>query len=464
MKLKILLPALFGIAFSFALKAQIPKEFVIKKGEVAVNVIPYEEQYRFPQFQEGKVTFFNNEVVHASMNYNHLYGEIHFLNDKGDTLSIGNGPKIRHVEMGENRFWMAVKDGIMEEKWAYPEVKLAKKQELVLISGNIFPFEQSHISTGDPAIHGSGPSGDATGDFYSKTMEYKDVYTRPATDKMVISEQISYFFIDRHNHFYPAKSGSIYKIFSRNKDAVKKYVDDYKIDFKKEEDLKMLLEFCSRQGASMLNTLSVSQTAKPVEDLSYFMADEKPERGKAKQELEVGVKISFPSVPDFIVFRNILQLSGGEAVNLQAEQAQKKMLAYLDKKGIFYEKDSRGILELKEGEEVAWQYFKIKLSYRQYLYFKQEFSAKNDVKILPDKIYYKEKDRKKLNRMVLEQAEFKAGLAAGEKGLSVGKLTRIEEINEEGDWQIFPPATADVNYFDSRLEGEYKVSFEVLPL
>ena len=66
--------------------------------------------------------------------------------------------------------------------------------------------------------------------------------------------------------------------------------------------------------------------------------------------------------------------------------------------------------------------------------------------------------------MVLEQAEFKAGLAAGEKGVSVGKLTGIEEIHEVGGWQIFPPASADVNYFDSRLEGEYKVSFEVLPL
>lgn len=226
----------------------------------------------------------------------------------------------------------------------------------------------------------------------------------------------------------------------------------------------MLLEFCSRQSASGPNPLSVNQTEKPVEEISYFMADENPEPGKEKQGLEIGVKISFPAVPEFVVFRNILQLSGEEPVNLQADDAQKKMLAYLDKKGIFYEKDSAGTLKLKEGENLVWQYYKIKLSKRQYLLFKQEFSAKNDVKLLPDKIYYKEKDRRKLNRMVLEQAEFKAELAAGEKGVRVGKLTGIEEVKQDGDWQFFPPASADINYFDSRLEGEYKVSFEVLPL
>lgn len=468
MKNTILLQVAILVSGAYVSNAQLPEEFIVNKGEVAVEIIPVEEQYRFPEFQEGQVVLYNEELMPAIMNYNHLYGEIHFLNDVGDTLSLGNPDKLKYIQIGNEVFYYANREGFIEVLQDYPAIKLGMKQILTISKSEVkLSRNNRDISVGGSDIRGTAPAGDVRETFNEDKLTYRDFYTRKTPGKLVFARQVSYFFIDKNNHIHPAKPSAIYKIFRREKDAVKKYVDDYKINFKKEEDLKMLLEFCSRQGTTNRNASKLNQTPNPADGISYFISDDRPGKNtpakKGHEEMKVHVKVSFPSVPDFIVFRNIHNLSGGSPVNKQAEQAQKRMLAYLDKKDIFYEKDSEGMLEINEGEELAWQYYKIKMSYMEYLLFKQEFSAHKGVGLLPLEIYFKEKDRKKLNRMVLDQAEFKADLVAKEKKVMVGRLISMEEPESDSGWQVYPPASADYNYFDARLEGEYIVKFEVLP-
>lgn len=216
---------ILALVFSpFLLSGQELKEFVVHKGEVVTKVIPMEEQYRFPEFQEGQVIYFNDKSLSAKLNYSLLYGEVHFLNDEGDTLALEDGPRFKYLKIGEKLFYYAHWDGYLEEIKRNSSAKLARKQNLNIV------YSMPPIKIGK----------------YGKDdVSFREVFNRKSAGRILIKKQISYFFIDKNNRFYPAKRKNILKIFPRNKRSINSYLEENGMDFGQEEDLIRLLEFCN---------------------------------------------------------------------------------------------------------------------------------------------------------------------------------------------------------------------------
>lgn len=78
---------------------------------------------------------------------------------------------------------------------------------------------------------------------------YTDINGRntllPTSNSILLKPATSYLFMDTNHRFSKANKTSFLKLFSKNKNAVKKYLDEHNIDYKKEDDLKKAVLYCS---------------------------------------------------------------------------------------------------------------------------------------------------------------------------------------------------------------------------
>ena len=251
MKLKALLfivTALFSPLFSWA---QAAERYLVKEGEIAVKIIPVQQQYLFPDFSEGLVILNDDQYLETKLNYSLLYDEIHFINKDGDTLSVGNEHKLKQIIIADRAFRYSYKDGFLEEVKDFPSIKLAKKQVLQTTRNEVVHYsEDAKVAVGPTGKNGSKSAGDYSGNRSRRGYNFKDFYTRKSKGRMVIEKQTSYFFIDKNNRFHPAKKSSILKIYVRNKNSIKSYLKEHNVNFDLEEDLIKLLEFSSQLGGT----------------------------------------------------------------------------------------------------------------------------------------------------------------------------------------------------------------------
>ena len=251
MKLKALLLIVTAVFCPFILWAQAAERYLVKEGEIAVKIIPVQQQYLFTDFSEGLVILNDNQYLETKLNYSLLYDEIHFINRGGDTLSVGNELNLNQIIIADRVFRYSYKDGFLEEIKDFPSIKLAKKQVLQTTRNEVVHYsEDAKVAVGPTGKNGSKSAGDYSGSRSRRGYNFKDFYTRKSKGRMVIEKQASYFFIDKNNRFHPATKSSILKIFVKNKNTIKRYLEAHKIDFDQEEDLIKLLEFSSQLGGT----------------------------------------------------------------------------------------------------------------------------------------------------------------------------------------------------------------------
>ncbi len=69
------------------------------------QVLPEKGIYRFPAFREGTIVFRNGIMNSARLNYNVSSDEMHFLDEKGDTLAIADPASINFISFSDSRFY-----------------------------------------------------------------------------------------------------------------------------------------------------------------------------------------------------------------------------------------------------------------------------------------------------------------------------------------------------------------------
>ena len=100
--------------------------FVINAGVKVNDVIPAEASYHYKDFMSGKVVFRDENVSEGKLNYSMLMDEMHFINERGDTLAVDNEPTISYVSIDKDTFYfdkgyfMLIKN--------YQSIKLCIKQ------------------------------------------------------------------------------------------------------------------------------------------------------------------------------------------------------------------------------------------------------------------------------------------------------------------------------------------------
>ena len=222
----ILAICLFWIA---EVSAQTEKTYSVKMGEVPDKVIPAEALYLLPDFTQGVAFFKDGSSSTQRFNYNSLLDEMHYINERGDTLAIAEPALINSVEIDSIKFYYDL--GYIQQIFTSGNYKLGVKQK----------WKQMPDKTTGGYDMGSN---DGSIETYSTLTNSNGSTGRLQVQKDVLYKNENSFYLgDRFNHFQKAYKKNFYSFFNDKKIA--QYLKKHKVDFNKEEDLKALLQFCA---------------------------------------------------------------------------------------------------------------------------------------------------------------------------------------------------------------------------
>jgi len=205
--------------------AQKRKLFKINPGEKVVDKIPQNEMYSYSGFVSGKVYLINNTYSVAPMNYNALFGEMQFINTKGDTLSLSDEKKIRLIVINKDTFYYS--DGYLELVLDDGNVKLAKK---TLIS---FANRQK--------LGGFGESSQGSIETYGVLSNQSYLKELVANEVITMAKDSVFYIKDALNNFKELNKKTLQDIYPKNEKDLKNYLKEHRVRFSDEEDLKKLI-------------------------------------------------------------------------------------------------------------------------------------------------------------------------------------------------------------------------------
>lgn len=215
--MKTILISLCFLYSSAALQAQEAGVYVVNKGEVATRVIPENEQYRFPSFRQGEVSFHDGKKVAATLNFHLLYAEVEFL-DQGTPLALDYGNMLKEVKIDHVTFLYSPKYGYVEVVTEYPSLSLAVHHRL---------------QTTKSQIH--SPQG---------FVSLREFYNRKTPGTLWIERAYTPFLVDHNRQVHPAEWRSLRKIFPDHQRELKTFLKEENIRFTHLEDLQKLAAFC----------------------------------------------------------------------------------------------------------------------------------------------------------------------------------------------------------------------------
>ncbi len=177
--------------------------------------------YQFPQFQEGRVTFFTgySPDQKIKVNYNLYYGHMYLIDDNGDTLQVKPSKILKSVQVGNNLFYFDPQKGYIE---------VIVDGTVSLGSHNMLQIEKMEFVSGNIEAEG-------TADLRGMPSVFNKYYRRSAT----------YYFIGKDQRLYTPSKFAILKLFPEFKVLLSDYISDQSIDFKRESDLIKLCGFCN---------------------------------------------------------------------------------------------------------------------------------------------------------------------------------------------------------------------------
>ena len=204
----------------------------IKSGQEAEQALPMDVKYRYPEFRQGTISFYNGQTSSGRLNYNLLLGEMQFINLTRDTLSLAEEQTIREIQIGDHTFHYDAKYGFVEVVQEYPTARLAIQQKLTPLSREkMGAYEQS---TGVSSIR----------DYSSISTSNGSTQKLALKGDLLIAKKVVYVFIDKNQRFRRANRAGILRIFPENKREINTFIEEHKTDFSQPEDLKALLRFC----------------------------------------------------------------------------------------------------------------------------------------------------------------------------------------------------------------------------
>jgi len=202
------------------------KSIRVKAGEDLAQAYSPNGFYRFPQFLKAVVYYKNGGPSSGPLfNYNLLSGNMQFINQKGDTLDIGDPGNFDSLVFDKSVF--VYKEGFMEMVASSDSVRLLKKLVLRTQAENIgaYGLPNSTASITNMKNFTTGTS----------------VYSLVINQDVILDENISWFFSSGGNTVKASKS-NLLKILPGDKAArAEAYLRQNKTSFEKETDLRKLM-------------------------------------------------------------------------------------------------------------------------------------------------------------------------------------------------------------------------------
>jgi len=216
------------------LSAQDSTLVTIRTGESVKDVLTVADIYHYPQFTNGKVFLRDGSKAAGKMNYNRLYGQMLFINPKGDTLALADEKNIKFIVIEKDTFYYG--EGYIRLLANNGITKLTEKQTWVL--ADIRKIGTHNRPTTTVAV--TSLSSFTNGKDAAKS---KDLIMN---EDVVLKKETQYYFGDKYNLFVPASKKGLQQLFPKEHSSIEIYLKENKVNFNKKEDVEKLYQFLSQ--------------------------------------------------------------------------------------------------------------------------------------------------------------------------------------------------------------------------
>ena len=203
------------------------KVYKINPGENILEVIPKEEVYSYASFTDGTVYLKGDRYSTAKLNYNALFGDMQFITEKGDTLSLSDEKMIQSIVISHDTF--VYDKGYLKLLDKIGDVKLA--------SMKIFSF------TNRQKVGGFGELSSGSIDTYDKVSVNSYNGDLVAKAMITLTENNLFYIGDQFNHFRPVNKKNLLDFFAKKQVILKQYLQDHEVAYTSETDIRKLLQY-----------------------------------------------------------------------------------------------------------------------------------------------------------------------------------------------------------------------------
>ncbi len=223
---------LIFLSLSFSLTAQKAKYYTVKPGENIQDIVPSEEAFQYPQFQQGTVIFRTGVRSTSRLNYNFLFEEMQFISPKSDTLVILNPEEVESVKIGNDTYY-------------YTNKRFVKLDTVV---GNIKLGIAGFFSTvSKKKIGGYGETIEGTADSHqSLVVPTSAKFNLTPNFVTTVVRRRSAFIGNKFNQFVPLTRKNIFSFYPDKEEQLKQYFNSRKVDISQYQDVVDLLKYMSK--------------------------------------------------------------------------------------------------------------------------------------------------------------------------------------------------------------------------
>lgn len=221
----------------FALTGQPKNAYRVPAKTKVSDLVPYSETHLFTEFQLGKIIMTDGTIVQALMNYSFLSEQMELISETNDTSFIKVDRRLKQFDFKHISFINDLELGLIEiiNDNVYP--KLGRKRYYLVVSVDRVK-NIGYASSPNPTISAQ------TEVWSNKNPYLQDLESQSIQSNRLVEKKAELYFIDKNKRVYEAKRSVLFKIFPRNKREIRDYLKEEKLDFKKEEDMIKLMQYC----------------------------------------------------------------------------------------------------------------------------------------------------------------------------------------------------------------------------
>lgn len=207
---------------------------ILKSNQKRPAGYPYRVLYRFPEFQETKITWADKSVSYypLKMNYDFFSGEMNVINEKGDTVKFRKGLESKILNLDGDIFFHGLEKGYLEILMQGP-MSLAVKNSFSLVTDKTLLDKSGYKDQASASL--ASNKSNVTG--------HDRLYELTKT----------YFFINKGYQSYEANKLSIFRLMPRHREKIIAFISENNISFENEKDLKLLVTYCNQLTNSRSN-------------------------------------------------------------------------------------------------------------------------------------------------------------------------------------------------------------------
>jgi hypothetical protein len=229
--LKYLLTFLLGFICCLSALPQKKTFVTVKAGDNIMDVLPTPDIFFYPDFTTGKVVLRYGPGAEVKLNYSRLVDEMHFINEKGDTLAVDNEDNIKYIVTGKDTF--CYDRGYLRLVTSGSFAKLAVRDVWVISdTRQVGAYNSTNTSVSMLA--------------YKSIVEGGSLYNLTVNEDIILRRAEKYYFGDNFNNFVIATKTNLLLLFPKEQQRISMYLKENRINFNNKQDLEKTIQFVNQ--------------------------------------------------------------------------------------------------------------------------------------------------------------------------------------------------------------------------